>query len=118
MKNIVRKIILSSLSFSYAITALAGNKDRSGQAGATELLINPWAQSTGLFGLDVATVRGIAAMKVNIAGLSFSDNLEVGVSHSRYLSGSGIAVNNAGIAYRLSETSVIGVNAMYEFWRD
>lgn len=112
MKNIVTKSVFSVLSLSISLNATAGNKDRSGQAGATELLINPWAQSTGLFGLDVANVKGIAAMKVNIAGLSFSDNLEVGVSHSRYLSGTGIAINNAGIAYRLSETSVIGVNAM------
>lgn len=112
MKNIVTKALLSALSLTCAFDASAGNKDRSGQAGATELLINPWAQSTGLFGLDVASVRGIAAMKVNIAGLSFSDNLEIGVSHSRYLSGTGIAINNAGMAYRLSETSVIGVNAM------
>jgi len=27
--------------------AAAGNKDRSGQAGASELLINPWARSSG-----------------------------------------------------------------------
>lgn len=112
MKNIVTKAILSALSVSFAFSAFAGNKDRSGQAGATELLINPWAQSTGLFGLDVASVKGIAAMKVNIAGLSFSDDLEIGVSHSRYLSGTGISINNAGMAYRLSSTSVIGVNAM------
>ncbi|MCC6186723.1 MAG: PorV/PorQ family protein, partial [Chitinophagaceae bacterium] len=70
------------------------------------------AQSTGLFGLDVANTRGLAAMKINIAGLSFADNLEVGASHSRYLSGTGISINNAGMAYRLSETSVIGINAM------
>lgn len=112
MKNIITKAILSSLSVGLSFSAMAGNKDRSGQAGATELLINPWAQSTGLFGLDVASVKGIAAMKVNIAGLSFSDDLEIGVSHSRYLSGTGISINNAGMAYRLSSTSVIGVNAM------
>ncbi len=112
MKKLVYKSLLTALSLVVVSTAQAGNKDRSGQAGATELLINPWAQSTGLFGLDVASVRGIQAMKVNIAGLSFSDQLEVGVAHSRYLSGNGIAVNNAGIAYRLSESSVIGVNAM------
>ena len=63
MKNIVTKSVFSVLSLSIALNATAGNKDRSGQAGATELLINPWAQSTGLFGLDVANVKGIAAMK-------------------------------------------------------
>jgi opacity protein-like surface antigen len=112
MKNRISKIFFSAITLSVALNSYAGNKDRAGQAGATELLINPWAQSTGLFGLDVANTRGLAAMKVNIAGLSFADNLEVGVSHSRYLSGTGIAINNAGMAYRLSETSVIGVNAM------
>jgi opacity protein-like surface antigen len=112
MKNIITKSIISALAIGCSLTAQAGNKDRSGQAGATELLINPWAQSTGLFGLDVANVKGIAAMKVNIAGLSFTDNLEIGASHSSYLSGAGISVNNAGFAYRLSESSVIGINAM------
>lgn len=112
MKNIVTKAILSTLALTSGITAFAGNKDRSGQAGATELLINPWAQSTGLFGLDVANIKGLGAMKVNIAGLSFADNLEIGASHTRYLSGTGISINNAGMAYRLNETSVIGVNAM------
>lgn len=29
----------------------AGNKDRSGQAGASELLINPWAKSSGCGGV-------------------------------------------------------------------
>ena len=29
-----------------ASTVLAGNNDRAGQAGATELLINPWARSS------------------------------------------------------------------------
>ena len=28
-------------------TVKAGNPDRIGQAGATELLINPWARSSG-----------------------------------------------------------------------
>ncbi len=32
--------------------ALAGNPDRAGQAGATELLINPWARSTGWNGAN------------------------------------------------------------------
>lgn len=112
MKKIVTKAILSALTLGCSFTAFAGNKDRSGQAGATELLINPWAQSTGLFGLDVASVKGLAAMKVNIAGLSFMDDLEIGVSHSRYLSGTGVNINNAGAAFRINSSSVVGVNVM------
>lgn len=112
MKNIGFKAVVSALSLGIVFTSYAGNKDRAGQSGASEMLINPWAQSTGIFGLDVSNVRGIAAMKVNIAGLSFTDNMEAGVSHSRYISGSGVSINNAGIAYRVSESAVIGVNAM------
>lgn len=112
MKSTYRKIILASLAMATFSPAMAGNKDRSGQAGASELLINPWAGSTGVFGLDVANVRGLQSMKVNVAGLSFSDDLEVGASHSRYLSGTGIAINNAAATYRLSSSAVVGVNVM------
>ncbi|MGC4058769.1 MAG: PorV/PorQ family protein [Chitinophagaceae bacterium] len=112
MKSNYNKVLLASLSLIAASPAFAGNKDRSGQSGASELLINPWAQSTGVFGLDVANVRGIQSMKVNVAGLSFSDDLEVGASYSRYLSGTGISVNNLAAAYRLSSSAVVGVNVM------
>ena len=37
-------VVLLGLS---APQAFAGNKDRSGQAGASELLINPWAATSG-----------------------------------------------------------------------
>ena len=37
----------------------AGNDKRRGTAGATELLINPWARSTGWGSAGVANVRGL-----------------------------------------------------------
>lgn len=112
MKSTYKKILLASMSLAVVSPVMAGNKDRSGQSGASELLINPWAASTGVFGLDVANVTGLQSMKVNVAGLSFSKDLEVGASHSRYLSGTGIAINNAAVAYRLSSSAVVGVNVM------
>ncbi|MDD3744056.1 MAG: hypothetical protein PHX54_10580, partial [Lentimicrobiaceae bacterium] len=48
--------------------AWAGNKDRSGQAGASELLINPWARSSGWGGANVANVRGLEGLFNNVAG--------------------------------------------------
>jgi hypothetical protein len=112
MKKLFTQAVLAACSLGVAAPAIAGNKDRSGQAGATELLINPWAQSSGLFGLDVSTVKGAQSMKINVAGLASTENLEIGAAHSWYLSGTGIAVNNAAAAYRLGESSVIGVNVM------
>jgi len=90
----------------------AGNKDRTGQAGATELLINPWGLSTGVFGMNSSYVRGVEAMKNNIAGLAYVKNTEVGVAHSMYLRGSGVTVNNLGLAQKVGNLGVIGFNIM------
>ena len=67
---ILNKIKYTTLALLLASSAFAGNKDRTGQAGAGELLLNPWARSSGLFGLNAANVSGLEAMKCNIAGLS------------------------------------------------
>ena len=95
-----------------SIQAFAGNRDRTGQAGATELNVNPWAQSSGLFYQNTSFVKGLEAMKCNIAGLAFVDKLEVGVAHSQYLSGTGVTVNNLGIAQKLGSVGVLGLNVM------
>ena len=39
--------------------SFAGNPQRAGQAGASELLINPWARNSGLASANVAGVRGL-----------------------------------------------------------
>ncbi len=93
-------------------SAIAGNKDRSGQAGAPELVINPWARTTGVFGLNVANIGGIEAMKSNIAGLAQTNSTEVGVSRGMYLSGTNINITNMAVSQKLGEAGVIGVNLM------
>lgn len=94
------------------ISTFAANKDRTGQAGAGELLINPWGRSSGLFGLNCANVSGIEAMKTNIAGLAKTKRTEIGMAHTRYLAGTGVNISNLGIAHNLGEVGVIGVNIM------
>jgi hypothetical protein len=66
------KKILVTLFIAIPAVLMAGNPDRSGEAGASELLINPWAQSSGWYGLNIASVRGVEAPNINVAGLSFS----------------------------------------------
>ena len=44
------------------LATIAGNKDRSGQAGASELLINPWARSSGWGGVNVANSFGLESI--------------------------------------------------------
>lgn len=112
MKSISKKLLLGLCTVALTLPATAGNKDRNGQAGATELLLNPWGASNGVFGLNGSFVKGIEAMKGNIAGLSFVESTEVGAAHSIYLRGSKVGINNAAIAQRLGDAGVLGVNIM------
>ena len=66
-------VILTALS---APSAQAGNDERRGTAGASELLVNPWTRSTGWGGVNIANVRGLDAMFNNVAGLAFVNNVE------------------------------------------
>ena len=93
----------------------AGNPDRQGESGAYELLLNPWGRSIGLHSMMTAGVRGVEAMSLNVAGLSrLNSGMEVGLSHSIYLGGTGLGVNSLGFATKLGETGTFGIslNAM------
>lgn len=112
MKNFSTKAALACCLLGMSLQAFAGNKDRTGQAGATEMLINPWAQSTGVFGLNTSYVSGVEAMKNNIAGLAEVDKTDIGVSHGVYLTGSQVGINDLGIAQKLGNAGVVGLNIM------
>jgi len=55
----------------------AGNKDRSGQAGASELMIDPWARSSGWGSVNTAGAYGLEAMYSNIAGTASTKGTEI-----------------------------------------
>lgn len=112
MKNLCTKTAIIACLAGVPFMALAGNKDRTGQAGATELLINPWGQSTGLFGMNTSYVRGLEAMKSNIAGLARAENFEAGLSYGAYLRGSGVSIVNGGIAFQAGDWGALGFNIM------
>src|SRR3954468_7197852 len=106
MKNISKKALVAVCAIGMSFSSFAGNKDRTGQSGAPEMLLNPWGQSTGFFGMNTAVVGGMEAMKLNIAGLAQDSTYEIGLSHGVYLSGTGININNAGLALKLGSTGV------------
>ncbi len=85
--------------------AFAGNPDRVGQAGASELLVNPWANAIGSNWANYANVRGVASMFSNIGGLTLNPVSEVQVSNTNYLVGTDISVNALGYAQKLSNGS-------------
>ncbi len=111
MKKINRITILAILSI-LSFNANAGNKDRTGQSAANEILINPWAATGGLFGLNAAGIKGLEALKINPAGLSQLKGTEMGVAHTRYLAGTGMSVSNVGIAHEFKDKGALAVNFM------
>ena len=112
MKNISTKTLVAICAIGMSFSSFAGNKDRTGQSGAPEMLINPWARSTGLFGLNTASIGGMEAMKGNIAGLAQDSSTEFGVSHGIYLTGTNISINDIAVAQKIGEAGVIGLNIM------
>src|ERR1035437_5685241 len=80
----------------FAGGVFAGNQDRAGQAGASEMLINPWARSSGWGDANVAGCRGIESQFLNVAGTAFTKKTELLFDHTDYLSGSGIGINAIG----------------------
>jgi len=106
--NIKIGIILALIS----LTATAGNENRIGSAGSSQLLINPWTRSTGWGGAGGAHVRGLGALHLNVAGLALTDGTEIMFSRTSWMQGTGINVNSVGLAQRIGESNVIGISFM------
>jgi len=112
MKNISRIFALSTAVIASQFSVLAGNGDRVGSAGATELLVNPWGPSAGWGDAGVSCVNGVDAIYTNIAGLAFTDKTQIRFDRTSWLGGSGVNINGAGLAQRVSDASVISVSVM------
>ncbi len=111
MKKLKLSIILV-IALGYSINVIGGNADRAGEAGASQILINPWTQSVGWGGANTASVTGLEAMAMNIAGMAYTRKTELLVNHKRYLVGSEISINTFGFAQKVGETGVIGMSVM------
>ncbi|MBQ9417020.1 MAG: PorV/PorQ family protein [Bacteroidales bacterium] len=118
MKNIFKIFsVVVALSAVALQPAMAGNDERRGTAGASELLLNPWARSTGWGGVNVANVRGLDGMFNNVAGLAFVKNIEVAYSNTMLYGGrsgvtSGATLNTFGLGVRVFESGVLGAYVM------
>ncbi len=98
-----RIIFLFALVSVLVECAHAGNPDRAGEAGASELLINPWARSGGLFAMNSSRIMGLEAERVNIAGLAFVHKTEAVFTRSHWLQGTDIYVNAAGVGQKFGK---------------
>lgn len=114
MKRSLRNITLVLVAVFGFSTAFAGNPDRSGQAGAAELLINPWAASAGWGNAGMSSIRGVEAIFGNVAGITSVNRLDLNFTHTSWLVGSGadIRVSSFGVLARVGESSALGLSMM------
>jgi hypothetical protein len=110
--KVLASILAAALLAGSAGKLQAGNEDRAGQAGASELLINPWARSSGWAGANTAGIRGLEAMYFNVAGTAFTKRTELMFCRTNWLSGAGININSFGFTQRVGETGAIGLGVM------
>src|SRR5687767_3579821 len=106
------KYLALSTSVLLAPVMEAGNPERMGQAGATQLLINPYARNAGMVGSNSAKVHGLEAQFLNIAGTAFTRKTEVLFNRSNWLQGTGIYINAFGITQGIGETGTIGLGVV------
>lgn len=85
-----------------------GNPERVGQAGASQLLINPYARNAGMVGSNSAKVRGLEAQFLNIAGTAYTRKTEVIFNRSNWLQGTDIFINSFGLTQGVGETGTFG----------
>lgn len=109
MKKIIFALIIL-FGFSYNIV-FAGNPDRQGEAGASELLFNPWPASSGLHGMNTSSVNGLAAMNLNVAGISRGfEKASIGITNSRLYEGSDLQFNALGITLKMKKGNALGIS--------
>ncbi len=98
MKKQLKYGVIAALILS-ASTVFAGNPERAGQAGASELQINPFSRSSGWGMANTTGVRGLEASFLNIAGLAGVQKTEFLYSRINYVAD--ININAFGFAHKL-----------------
>ncbi len=102
-------LLLALAAFFSTGVAFAGNPDRQGEAGANQLIINPWARCAGLHAMNTSNTSGAEAMYLNVAGLSRLTGSQIQIGHTRYIAdinlnaiGFAVPVGKGGGAFGIS----------------
>jgi hypothetical protein len=111
MRRKIKLSVLVSLTL-IGTTAFAGNEDRVGQAGANELIINPWTRSAGWMNCNTGTVSGLEAQYLNVAGTAKTKKTELIFNHTQWLKGTDININAFGISQHVGESGAITLGIM------
>lgn len=103
------KVLGLSLSI-LSMPLFGGNPQRVGSAGASELLINPWAMNAGMNSANVAGARGVEAIFMNIAGTAFTEGTEVAFTNTQWLVGADMFINAFGLTQKVGTNGVLGLS--------
>lgn len=115
MKSFLNKslgVVLTGSMIAAGFNANAGNPERAGQAGASQLLINPYARSSGWAGANGARIKGLESQYINVAGIASTRKTELMFMRSAWLVGTGININTFGLSQRVGETGAIALGIM------
>ena len=105
------KISICVIAVLFSSEIFAGNEDRAGSAGATDLLVNPWARSSAWGSAGISSVNGLEGIFLNVAGLAYAEQTEIQFARTNWMGNiSGIGLNAAGFAQRVGEAGVLGVS--------
>lgn len=113
MKKYKLSFVISILMI-LPVIIFAGNEDRVGEAGASELLINPFPRSAGWGLANMSQVTGFEAIFLNPAGAAFTNKIDVGFANTQWLKGSGVTINSFGLSTKIGkqQNSVIALGLM------
>ena len=121
INNWIKVTVLVAVFLIPTAQSYAGNEQRAGQAGASELLINPWGRSSGWAGANIAGVRGLEGIYSNVAGLAFTQKTELIFAQTSWLQyGSKMfsandavsSISSFGFSQKIGESGVIGFSVM------
>ena len=105
-------ILIAAMMLPTSPLVFGGNKDRSGQAGASELLINPWPRSSGWGNSNMANVKGVEALWGNVAGAAFTRGTQIQLAWTDWLSGTGTNIIAFGLTQKVGESGALGLQVM------
>lgn len=109
LKNLLSTIILI---MGVSIISLAGNDQRVGQAGGGQLLINPWVRTSGFGQANSASIHGLEALSLNVAGTAFTQKTELIFSSTSWMTGADINIYSFGLSQKMGETGVLSLAFM------
>ena len=89
--------------------AYCGNEQRAGSAGAPYLLINPWAASSALGSSNSASIKGLEALSLNVAGTAFTENMDIIFTSTAIMANADVRMNNFGFSKQVGEGGVISL---------